>query len=128
MDYPLVGTAVLYFCLSWLMAYIIRRLPVYCQTSWSLISTWGILWATVGETLLRWGQCYTSYQFMTDLAIIFLAAFPGMLYLDFMQKKERITFWEKNGLPHELVHKRIFPFHSSNFVYLDHAYLSEREK
>jgi len=107
-DAPLLGVAVIYFCLSWLMAWVILKLPVFCQTSWSLISVWGIGWAGLAEAWLRWNQPMLAQQVIADLCIIFVAAFPGMLFLDFKQKQYRVTYWEKQGLPDELENRIIY--------------------
>lgn len=107
-DMPLLGVAAVYFCLSWLMAWVILKLPVFCQTSWSLISVWGIVFVNLAEAWLRWNQSMLAQQVVTDIAIIFFAAFPGMLYLDFRQKQFRVTYWEKQGLPDELQSRIIY--------------------
>lgn len=78
---------VLYFCLSFLMAYTIRKLPAYCQSSWFLISTWGIFWVAVGYLLVH----PEAYWHIWNLALIFLAALPGMMLLDYWQKRDRFA-------------------------------------
>lgn len=34
-----------------------------------------------------------------NLAAIFLAAYPGMLALEFWQRQDRVWYWERRGVP-----------------------------
>jgi hypothetical protein len=36
------------------------------------------------------------------MALIFLSAFPGMLWLEFRQRWDRVWYWEREGLPEEM--------------------------
>lgn len=87
----------LYFALSLIMGWTISRLPVWCQ-SWSLTSVWGITWLVVGYTLV-YPEMYTH---TIRLAFIFLAAYPGMLGLEFWQRHKRLHYWEEAGAPDNL--------------------------
>lgn len=96
-DWPLVGVALLFFGLSFLMARLVDRLPVWCQTSWFLVAVWGIFWINFAYGVIHpeaWGH-------IRNLAIIFLAALPGMMALDHLQKKSRVSYWEREGIPPE---------------------------
>jgi hypothetical protein len=108
LDLSLLGVAVLFAGLSFIMAWVVLRLPVFCQTSWSLISVFGIASVGMAEAWLRWNQSVMAQWVIVDLAIIFLAAFPGMLYLDIAQKRKRITYWEKVGIPFQLKNHPVY--------------------
>lgn len=108
LDLSLLGVAVLFAGLSFVMAWIVLRLPVFCQTSWSLISVWGIASVGIAEAWLRWNQPMLAQWVIADLAIIFIASYPGMLYLDLMQKRKRITYWENQGIPKQLKNHPVY--------------------
>ena len=93
----------LYFILSIIMAYLITKLPIWCQ-SWSLTSVWGITWAIVGYTIVY----PEMYLHTIRLAFVFLAAYPGMLGLEFWQRWQRVHYWERVGLPKELQNKTMY--------------------
>jgi hypothetical protein len=92
-----VSLMALYFALSWLMFWVITRLPVWCQ-SWSLTSVYGITCTIVGYTLVY----PEMYPHTIRLAFIFLAAYPGILGLEIWQRRRRIHYWEKVGYPEGL--------------------------
>ena len=108
LDLSLLGVAVLFAGLSFVMAWVVLRLPVFCQTSWSLISVWGIASVGLAEAWLRWNTPMLAQWVIADLACIFIAAFPGMLYLDIAQKRKRITYWEKVGVPFQLKNHPVY--------------------
>jgi len=93
-----------YGVLSFIMAFTIWQLPVWCQSSWFLISSWGILWVCVGYTLYD----PTAYPHIIKLAVIFLFALPGMMFLDYKQRQARVLYWEHEGIPEELRCKFIY--------------------
>jgi hypothetical protein len=108
LDLSLLGVAVLFAGLSFVMAWIVLRLPVFCQSSWSLISVWGIASVGIAEAWLRWNTPMLAQWVIVDLCIIFLASFPGMLYLDIQQKRKRITYWERVGVPFQLKNHPVY--------------------
>ena len=93
MDYPLLGAMGIFFCLSFIMAWTIDKLPVWCQTSWFIISVWGIFFVGLAIIMLY----PASYPYIFAQALIFLAALPGMMWLDYLQKRSRVSYWEKTG-------------------------------
>lgn len=108
LDAELLKVAGLFSCLSFLMCFIIRKLPIYCQTSWSLISVWGIACVGAAEAWLRWNQPMLAQWVIVDLCVIFLAAFPGQLMLNTLQKREWLEYWRMAGVPVYRVIERIW--------------------
>ncbi len=104
LDLPLFGMAALFGVISILAALVIIRLPVYFQV-WSLIGQQMVMWIGLAEAWLRWDIPMLAQHVIFDLAFIFLFAFPGLLWLDYMQRRERITYWEKGNYPDELANK-----------------------
>ena len=88
--WSLLGLAVIYAVLSFLMAAIIWRLPI-------------------GYVLYD----PTAYWHIVALAVIFLFALPGQMWLDRKQRRARLLYWEREGLPDEL---RLKPLYLSDAV------------
>ena len=58
-----------------------------------MVSVWGITWVNV-----IYGVLYPeAWPHIYRLAILFIAALPGMMRLDHLQKKSRVSYWEKTG-------------------------------
>jgi len=108
LDLSLLGVAVLFFFLSFIMCFVIRKLPIYCQTSWSLISVWGIAFVGIAEAWLRWDKPMLAQWVIIDLCVIFAASFPGMLLLNTLQKREWLEYWRMSGVPVYRVIERIW--------------------
>ena len=104
LDLPLFGVAVFFGVTSIILALVIIRLPVYFQV-WSLIGQQVVMWIGLAEAWLRWDTSMKVQHVIFDLAFIFLFAFPGLLWLDYQQRKQRITYWERGNYPDELANK-----------------------
>ncbi len=104
LDIQLLGVAVFFGVISFALAALVIRLPVYFQI-WSLIGQQMVMWIGLAEAWLRWNMSMLAQHVIFDLAFIFLFAFPGLLWLDYMQRRERITYWEKGNYPDELADK-----------------------
>lgn len=79
---------VVFFCLSFILAKVVLRLePIPCQMSWSVISVWGIMWVVSSVFLYTiWFQPDVSISWLYwSLWYVFLAALPGMLWLNWQQ-------------------------------------------
>ena len=94
-DIPLWSVAVVFWGLSFLMAWVIDKLPVWCQSSWFIISVWGIFWVNFSYGAIHPEAWIHIYK----IALVFLFALPGMMYLDHLQKQSRVSYWERKGLP-----------------------------
>lgn len=105
----LLVSMVIFFLLSFLLAESVWRLPVWCQ-SWTLTSVWGIF-ATGMFVVMVYPESYPYIKFM---AFVFIAAYPGMLWLEFRQRWARVNYWESNGLPPQLQDKPIFWSHKAD--------------
>lgn len=101
-----IVSACLFFVLSVVLGVAIWHLPVWCQ-SWTITSTWGIA-CTGLYVMLIYPESVPYVQFM---GICFLGAFPGMLALEFYQRRARVWYWESKGLPEQLQGKPIFWSH-----------------
>lgn len=42
------------------------------------------------------------------MALVFLSAFPGMLWLEFRQRWSRVHYWEREGLPEEMLDRPMY--------------------
>jgi hypothetical protein len=104
LDLPLLYVAVFFGVTSIILALVIIRLPVYFQV-WSLIGQQLVMWIGLAEAWLRWDTPMLAQHVIADIAVIFLFAFPGMVLLDYMQRKQRISYWEKGNYPDELADK-----------------------
>ena len=104
LDMSLLGVATFFGVLSIILALVIIRLPVYFQI-WSLIGQQMVMWIGLAEAWLRWDMPMKAQHVIFDIGVIFLAAFLGMVLLDYMQRKQRITYWEKGNYPDELANK-----------------------
>ena len=104
LDLPLFGVATFFGVTSIILALVIIRLPVYFQV-WSLIGQQIVMWIGLAEAWLRWDTSMKVQHVIFDLAFIFLFAFPGLLWLDYQQRKQRITYWERGNYPDELANK-----------------------
>jgi len=104
LDIGLLGVALFFGVLSLVAALVIIRLPVYCQI-WSLIGQQLVMWIGLAEAWLRWDRPMLVQHVIFDIGVIFLAAFPGMVLLDYLQRKQRISYWEKGNYPDELADK-----------------------
>jgi len=104
MDIGLLGVALCFGVLSIIAALVIIRLPVYYQI-WSLIGQQMVMWIGLAEAWLRWDTPMLAQHVIFDLAFIFLFAFPGLLWLDYQQRKQRISYWEQGNYPDELADK-----------------------
>lgn len=102
-DAPLIWTALLFLGLSFLLALFVNALPVWCQTSWFIVAVIGITCVGTATGIID----PTAWPALRKMAFIFIAALPGMMYLDYLQKKSRVAYWEKCGPPKEL-QTRIF--------------------
>jgi len=103
-DVGLLGVALFFGVTSIVLALVIIRLPVYCQI-WSLIGQQMVMWIGLSEAWLRWNRTMLVQHVIFDLAFIFLFAFPGMVLLDYMQREQRISYWEQGNYPDELADK-----------------------
>ncbi|MBI1879709.1 MAG: hypothetical protein HYR94_16060 [Chloroflexi bacterium] len=103
-DWLVWGTAILFFGLSFVKLWVIRQLPVYCQTSWSLISVVGITSVCMAYIAIH----PEAYVHVRNISIIFLFALPGMYILDILQKLDRVNYWETKGVPSKLVGKPLY--------------------
>jgi len=103
-DMSLLGVATFFGVTSIILALVIIRLPVYFQV-WSLIGQQLVMWIGLTEAWLRWNQPMLAQHVIADIAVIFLFSFPGMVLLDYMQRKQRISYWEKGNYPDELADK-----------------------
>ncbi len=106
LDLPLLGVAVFFGIISILAALVIIRLPVYFQI-WSIIGQQLVMWIGLAEAWFRWDTPMKAQHVIFDVGLIFLFAFPGMVLLDYMQRKERISYWEPDNYPDELTDKNL---------------------
>ena len=106
LDIGLLGVALLFGVLSIVAALVIIRLPVYFQI-WSLIGQQLVMWIGLAEAWLRWNQPMLAQHVVVDIGVMCLAAFPGLVLLDYMQRKQRISYWEKGNYPDELANKNL---------------------
>lgn len=89
-DLPLVGLAVMFFCLSFFMQWILYyKLPIEYQPAWSFVSIWGIFCVVTSCFILNQfiRQETSLLAFYWDMWIVFLASTPGMLLLNWKQWK-----------------------------------------
>lgn len=86
-DWPLLYSALLFFGLSWLYAWFVLQFPKCCQLKWSLVSVFGIASIGLYEAWLRWNVSMLPQSVIADMVILFIASFPGMLYLNYQQIK-----------------------------------------
>ena len=103
-DVPLWGVAAVFCGLSFLMAWVIDKLPVWCQSSWFIISVWGIFWINFAYGVIHpeaWVHIY-------KIAVIFLASLPGMMLLDYLQKQSMVSYWEREGLPEGMTGRVVY--------------------
>ena len=103
-DIGLLGVALFFGVASIIAALVIIRLPVYCQI-WSLIGQQLVMWIGVAEAWLRWDRPMLAQHVVIDIGVMCLAAFPGLILLDYLQRKERISYWEKGNYPDDLADK-----------------------
>ncbi len=103
-DIGLLGVALFFGVLSIILALVIIRLPVYFQI-WSLIGQLIVMFIGLAEAWLRWDVSMPAQHVVIDIGVMCLAAFPGLVLLDYMQRKQRITYWEKGNYPDELANK-----------------------
>lgn len=73
------GLMALLFILSWVMQRIFNRLALMCQSVHVIHVPWGILWVTVLAHLFG----FLSYKQVIILALAYLAAYPGMWWLNY---------------------------------------------
>jgi len=106
LDSSLLGVAVFFGVTSIILALIIIRLPVYCQI-WSLIGQQLVMWIGVAEAWLRWDTYMLAQHVVIDIGVMCLASFPGLILLDYMQRKQRISYWEKGNYPDDLADKNL---------------------
>lgn len=104
LDMSLLGVAVMFGIVSIILALVVIRLPVYCQI-WSLIGQQLVMWIGLAEAWLRWDKAMLAQHVVVDIGVMCLAAFPGLILLDYLQRKERISYWEKGNYPDELADK-----------------------
>ncbi len=104
LDTSLLYVAVLFGVVSIILALIIIRLPVYFQV-WSLIGQLMVMSIGLTEAWLRWDRPMLAQHVVIDIGIMCLFAFPGLVLLDYMQRRERISYWEKGNYPDELADK-----------------------
>lgn len=104
LDVSLLGVAVCFGVTSIILALVIIRLPVYCQI-WSLIGQQLVMWIGLTEAWLRWDTYMLAQHVVIDIGVMCLAAFPGLVLLDYMQRKQRISYWERGNYPDELADK-----------------------
>ena len=95
--YTLTSTCLLFFGLSWIMSQITLLLKPYCQANWSLTAVIGIASVCMAEAFIRWGQILLVQQIVLEIALIFLSAYPGILYLNLKQKE----LWFSNDVANE---------------------------
>ena len=95
--FTLVSTCLLFFGLSWTMSAAVQWLRPYCQANWSLTAVTGICSVCMAEAFLRWGQVLLVQQIVLEIALIFLSAYPGILYLNLRQKE----IWFSNEVANE---------------------------
>ncbi len=106
LDTSLLYIAVFFGVISILAALVIIRLPVYFQI-WSIIGQQLVMWIGLAEAWLRWDTPMKAQHVIFDIGVIFLVAFPGMVLLDYMQRRERISYWEPDNYPDELADKNL---------------------
>ena len=104
LDMSLLGVATFFGVTSIILALVIIRLPVYFQV-WSLIGQQLVMWIGLAEAWLRWDTLMLAQHVVIDIGVICLAAFPGLVLLDYMQRKQRISYWEQGNYPDELASK-----------------------
>ena len=104
LDLPLFGVALFFGVLSIILALVIIRLPVYFQI-WSLIGQLIVMSIGLTEAWLRWDMPMLAQHVVIDIGVMCLAAFPGLVLLDYQQRKQRISYWEKGNYPDELANK-----------------------
>lgn len=74
---------VVFLILGGVMGWVIYRLPVICGLLWWLSSVWGIL--AIGTTILI--MYPQSWPYIWRMALLFLAALPGIMIANFEQLK-----------------------------------------
>ena len=85
--FTLVSTCLLFFGLSWVMTGVTLWLRPYCQANWSLTAVTGIASVCMAEAFIRWNETLLVQQIVLEIALIFLSAYPGILYLNLRQKE-----------------------------------------
>ncbi len=104
LDIGLLGVALFFGVLSLVAALVVIRLPVYFQI-WSLIGQLIVMFIGLAEAWLRWDTLMLAQHVVIDIGVMCLFAFPGLVLLDYMQRKQRISYWEKGNYPDELANK-----------------------
>lgn len=85
-DLQLGALIAMLFSLSFIKAKIILKLPKVWQPAWSLVAVNGIAFVITLVTVFCWMVRPTSViQAWFDLVLVFLAALPGMIYLNHRQ-------------------------------------------
>ena len=95
--FTLVSTCLLFFGLSWVMTGVTLWLRPYCQANWSLTAVTGIASVCMAEAFIRWNETLLVQQIVLEIALIFLSAYPGILYLNLRQKE----IWFSNEVANE---------------------------
>ena len=93
MDWPLALTGLFFFLLSWLYAFGLLHFFRY-NFRWSLAATVGIASVVSVTYVMVWQvRGASELQAVWDLAIVFLCALPGMIYVDYqlMEDEEKKT-------------------------------------
>jgi hypothetical protein len=89
--------AAIFFILSWVMAWVILKLPVRYQMIWSATSVWGIFCIVTAVFLFLWLQRPTTQsQAWIDLWVVFAFALPGMAALNYFQRKRWLDRMEES--------------------------------
>ena len=75
--------AVLFLALSFIMQRLINRLPLLCQLTWIVVSSWGIIWVSVAFVLIGGISLSVAWQ----MALVYFAALFGMAATNYHQTR-----------------------------------------
>lgn len=95
----------LLFILGWVMQWVIRRTALMCQSVYVVFVPWGILWVVTFTYLAG----FLEYKQVILLALVFLAAYPGIWYGNYKFTQQLSEILKKKHVTHETENISIWP-------------------
>ena len=80
---PVWELAILFLALSFIIQRLISRLPLLCQLTWIVVSSWGIIWVSVAFVLIGGISLGVAWQ----MALVYFAALFGMAVTNYHQTR-----------------------------------------
>lgn len=93
------------FVLSWLMQRIINRMALLCQSVHVVHVPWGIMWTTLFAYLAG----FLEYKQVIILACLYLAAYPGMWWLNYRFTQQLKEILKQKHITRETTGVLIWP-------------------